>query len=321
MPAMNLDRNLERQVSQAHCCPRSWFGDSVARMKDQLRLLSIHAHPDDESSKGAATTAKYTDNGVHATLICATGGEEGDILNEAVNTPEVVADLFNVRMAELKAATDIIGYDVVEMLGYRDSGMKDSEANNHPDCFWAAPIEESTARFAGFLRTYRPHVVISYGDPMGGYDHPDHVRVWEITDPAIELAADPNADLAGDPWQVLKLYNSRWSKARMVATHEKYGELGLESPFDKRWLERPDTDHLITTRIEVGAWYQRRADALLAHATQVDPTSPFWFGLPADVMAELNTEECFTRVWSKVDVGDAVETDLFAGVREAATHG
>ena len=93
-----------------------------------LRLLSIHAHPDDESSKGAATVAKYSDAGAEAVLICATGGEEGEILNEAVNTPEVLADLFQVRMRELKAATDIIGYSTVEMLGYRDSGMKGSDA-------------------------------------------------------------------------------------------------------------------------------------------------------------------------------------------------
>ena len=289
-------------------------------MMNQSRLLSIHAHPDDESSKGAATTAKYTDNGVHATLVCATGGEEGDILNDAVNTPEVVADLYNVRMAELKAATDIIGYDVVEMLGYRDSGMKDSDANNHPDSFWAAPIEESAARFAALIRRWRPHVVISYGDPMGGYDHPDHVRVWEITDPAIELAADPAADIEGEPWQVLKLYNSVWSRKRMRAMHDKFLELEMKSPFDDSWFEREDTDHLITTEIEVGAWYQRRADALLAHATQVDPTSPFWFGLPAEEMAKLNQFETFRLVWSKTpapEQGNARgerETDLFAGI-------
>ncbi len=283
-------------------------------MADQLRLLSIHAHPDDESSKGAATTAKYTDHGVHATLVCCTGGEEGDILNPAVDVPEVRNDLLNVRMAELQAATDIIGYHRVEMLGYRDSGMKDSEANEHEDCFWAAPIDESAHRFAALLRDARPHVVISYGDPMGGYDHPDHVRVWEITDPAIEMAADPNADLDGEPWQVLKLYNSIWSRQRMVAMHEKFLELGLESPFEDWWFEREDHDHMITTSIDIVGWYQRRSDALLAHATQVDPTSAFWFGLPADAMAELNQVETFTRVWSKVQA-DVPETDLFAGVR------
>lgn len=289
-------------------------------MMDQFRLLSIHAHPDDESSKGAATTAKYTDQGVHATLVCATGGEEGDILNDAVNTPEVVADLFNVRMAELKAATDIIGYDVVEMLGYRDSGMKDSVSNANPDCFWVAPIEESAAKFAALLRKYRPHVVISYGDPMGGYDHPDHVRVWEITDPAIELAADPSADIEGEPWQVLKLYNSVSSKERMVAVHEKFQELGLESPFGDRWLDRPGHDHLITTKIDVEDYFHRRTEALLAHQTQVDPTSPFWFGLPSDVMARLNKHESFHLVWSKVE-SELPETDLFAGIASAASHG
>lgn len=281
----------------------------------QLRLLSVHAHPDDESSKGAATVARYSDEGVEATLICCTGGEEGDILNPAVDTDEVRADLPAVRMRELKAATDIIGYHNVEMLGYRDSGMKDSEANADPCCFWAAPIQESTARLAGLLRSFRPHVVLSYGDPMGGYDHPDHVRVWEITDPAIEMAADPMAALEGEPWQVQKLYNSVWSRARIVATHDKFIELGIESPFEEWWFERPDHDHMITTRVDIDGWYQRRSDALLAHQTQVDPTSKFWFGLPDDVMAELNRQESFHLVWSKVD-SQVPESDLFAGIRE-----
>lgn len=282
-------------------------------MNDQLRLLTVHAHPDDESSKGAGTVARYTDEGAHATLVCCTGGEEGDILNEAVNTPEVIADLYEVRMRELKEATDILGYDVVEMLGYRDSGMKDSDANKHPDCFWAAPIEESTERLAILLRKYRPHVVISYGDPMGGYDHPDHVRVWEITDPAIELAADPAATIAGSPWQVQKLYVSMWSRARMVKTHETFLELGLKSPFDDRWFKRDGHDHLITTSIEVEAWFDRRSAALLAHQTQVDPESPFWFGLPPETMRKLNKYETFQLVSSVVE-SEIPEDDLFAGV-------
>lgn len=282
-------------------------------MAEQLRMLAIHAHPDDESSKGAGTVARYTDEGVHATLVCCTGGEEGDILNEAVNTPELIADLPAVRMRELKAATDILGYDAVEMLGYRDSGMKNSDANKHPDCFWAAPIEESTDRFASLLRRYRPHVVISYGDPMGGYDHPDHVRVWEITDPAIERAADASAELHGKPWQVQKLYNSMWSRVRMVAMHEKFAELDLNSPFEDWWFERDDHDHMITTHIHVEEWFDRRSEALLAHQTQVDPNSPFWFGLPHAVMRSLNTVEHFRLVWSTVQ-SEIPETDLFAGV-------
>jgi len=282
-----------------------------------MRLLSIHAHPDDESSKGAATVALYSDAGVNATLVCCTGGEEGDILNEAVNTPEVIADLPAVRMRELKAATDIIGYSQVEMLGYRDSGMKDSDANKNPECFWAAPVVESTDRLAALIRQHRPHVVISYGDPMGGYDHPDHVRVWHITDTAIARAAASDAALEGQPWQVQKLYNSMWSRVRMSAMHEAFLELEIESPFEDWWFERPDHDYLITTQIECEQYFDRRVSALLAHETQVDPTSKFWFGLPADVMKRLNKVESFRRVWSRVPIDVAegeLESDLFLGV-------
>lgn len=284
-------------------------------MSSDLRILSVHAHPDDESSKGAGTVARYTDEGVRAVLVCCTGGEEGDIINKEMDRPEVIENMAEVRRGELADATTIIGYHEVIMLGYRDSGMKDSEANDNAACFWAAPIAESASRFAQILRNERPHVVLSYGDPDGGYDHPDHVRVFEITQPAIDLAADPTADLDGEPWQVLKLYNNMWSRRRMVAMHEKFEELGLKSPFDDWWFERPDTDDRITTRIDVGAYYDRRADALLAHRTQVDPESPFWFGLPRDVMAELYPYEDYIRVWSKVEA-EVPEDDLFAGVRD-----
>lgn len=304
----------------------SGLGRQIAwQAMNGLRLLSIHAHPDDEASKGAATVAKYSDAGVEATLICCTGGEEGDILNPAVEEPETPEELHAMRMRELKAATAIIGYTNVEMLGYRDSGMKDDEANSHPESFWTAPVVESSERLAALICKYRPHVVISYGHPMGGYDHPDHVRVWEITDTAISIAASyagTEPRLEREPWQVLKLYNSVWSSARMKATHEKFGELGLESPFEERWFDRPGHDHLITTRIEAKQWYDRRANALLAHASQVDPQSKFWFGLPHDVMRELNDVESFHRVWSRVEVpGDGPETDMFAGIELEAEAG
>ena len=86
-------------------------------------LLTVHAHPDDEASKGAATVARYHAEGVHTVLVCCTGGEEGDILNPAMDTPEVRADLPAVRLRELDTAAAVIGYDEVVMLGYRDSGM------------------------------------------------------------------------------------------------------------------------------------------------------------------------------------------------------
>lgn len=283
-------------------------------MSDPLRLMSIHAHPDDEASKGASTTAMYVSQGVEATLICCTGGEEGDILNPEMDIDEVRENLEEVRRQELKASTDIIGYSSVEMLGYRDSGMKDSEANEHPNSFWGTPVEESTERLAVLIRKYRPHVIESYGAPMGGYDHPDHVRVWEITEPAIELAANSAANIEGEPWQVQKLYNSVWSLNRMKKMHDTFGELGLKSPFDSWWFDRPDNDWLITTEVPVGEFVDIRRQALLAHRTQVDPKSPFWFGLPEEYMNEIFSSESLRLVFSRVAV-DLPEVDMFAGLR------
>ena len=158
---------------------------------DPLCLLAVHAHPDDESSKGAGTVAKYHAEGVRTVLVCCTGGEEGDILNPAMDRPEVKADIGAVRQAELDKAAAIIGYDEVVMLGYRDSGMPDSEANANPLSFAQAPLDEAVGRLAAILRRTRPQVVVTYGDEQGGYPHPDHLRVHEITQPAVDRAADP----------------------------------------------------------------------------------------------------------------------------------
>ena len=284
---------------------------------ERLRLMSVHAHPDDESSKGAATVARYSDEGVYNVLVCCTGGEEGDILNEEMNRPEVIENLADVRRAELEKAVDVIGYETLLWLGYRDSGMKDSESNSHPDCFAAAPLDEAVTRLAVMIRSERPHVVMSYAPSRGGYNHPDHERVHEITDPAIALAADPDAAIDGEPWQVTKLYFMTWAKARILALHEQFLAHELESQYSQEWLDREGNDHLITTKVSCGPWYQRRADALLAHATQVDPNSKFWFGLPDNAAATAYPWEDYERIWSHVDVPDD-EDDLFAGLRVAA---
>ncbi len=97
-------------------------------MEPELRLLSVHAHPDDEASKGAALVAMYHSEGVGSTLVCCTGGEEGDILNPAMDRPEIRDRLGAVRMEELAASVEAIGYDRLDLLGYRDSGMPETPA-------------------------------------------------------------------------------------------------------------------------------------------------------------------------------------------------
>jgi len=254
-------------------------------MSPRLCLLTVHAHPDDEASKGAATVARYHDEGVHTVLVCCTGGEEGEILNPAMDTPEVRADVAGVRRRELDAAAAIIGYDEVVRLGYRDSGMPGTEANERTDCFARAPLAEAVSRLVAVIRRVRPQVVVTYGDDQQGYPHPDHLRVHEVSLAAFEAAGDPAAyPEAGEPFAPSKLYYVGWSSARVLATHEKFVELGLESPFDDKWLARATANtQAYSTAIDVSQYADVRRDALLAHATQVDPTSPFWFGLPPEV--------------------------------------
>lgn len=291
-------------------CVAATFGSVNA----PATLLTVHAHPDDESSKGAGTVARYSDAGIRSVLVCCTGGEVGDILNPALDRDDVKARLPEVRREELDRAGAIIGYHQIHWLGYRDSGMADSETNEHPDCFAKAPLEEAVERLVRIIRAERPQVIVTYPDDQQGYRHPDHLRVYDITVPAFHAAGDPaQFPDAGPAWTPSKLYYTTWSRQRVVALHETYERLGLESPYDKAWFERPSQDHRITTKVDVQAWYQRRADALLAHATQVDPASKFWFGLPNDEAAAAYPWDDYILAESLVPT-DLPEDDLFAGL-------
>jgi mycothiol S-conjugate amidase len=284
---------------------------------EQLRLLTVHAHPDDESSKGAGTVALASDAGVRCVLVTCTGGEAGDILNPALDTEEVRADLVATRRRELARAAEIIGYHEVIWLGYRDSGMPGTPENAHPGNFANAPFPEAVGRLVAILRRERPHVVITYPDVQDGYQHPDHLRVFDVTVAAVRDAANPQRHpWAGPAWDVPKLYYTMWTRARMQATHQKLVELGLESPYDESWFQRPWQDFRVTTSIDISPVWERRKEALLAHATQIDPASPFWFALPDEVARTVHPYEEYHLARSNVHV-ELPETDLFAGLRVA----
>jgi mycothiol S-conjugate amidase len=290
---------------------------------DRLCLLQIHAHPDDEASKGAGTTAKYAAEGVHNVLVCCTGGEAGEILNPAVDNPETRANLYEVRMAELQASVDVLGYSSLHLLGYHDSGMPDTETNARPDNFANAPLDEAVERFVRIIRAERPQVIITYRDEQNFYPHPDHIRTHVISGPAFDAAGDPDAfPNAGDPWQPSKLYYVSWSIARVKALHQAYLDRGEESAYTS-WFERgfdTDREDEFTTLIDVGDFLHKRRESLLAHRTQVDPEG-HWMRLPDDVIREVFPWEEFTLVRSLVDNGVAegeYEDDLFAGLRAGA---
>jgi len=280
--------------------------------------MTIHAHPDDEASKGAGTVAKYSAEGARCVLVCCTDGGAGDILNKSLDTPENKANIVEVRRAELDKSAEVIGYHRVAMLGYLDSGMPDMEENKNPDNFANAPLGEATERLVALIREERPHVIITYSDHQHGYLHPDHLKVNDISIVAFWAAGNPHAyPDAGEPWQPSKMYYTSWSKERIVLTHEKCLEVNGESPFDGRFLDRESEDHLITAKVDVQDYWNQRCDALLAHATQVDPDEPFWFPLPRDIAAAVYPWDDYELAASTVET-DAMEHDLFAGVAGAA---
>jgi mycothiol S-conjugate amidase len=287
---------------------------------DRRTILTVHAHPDDEASKGAPTLAKYHADGAHTILVCCTGGEEGDLQNPSLREPgqpfhgltpeEEKALVASMRPAELAASAAVIGFDEVVMLGYRDSGMPDSEANRHPDCFAMADLDEATGRLVAIIRRTRPQVIITYNDDQQGYLHPDHLRVHDISVLAFDRAGDPAwYPELGEPFAPAKLYYTTWSRRRMIA-------LGIESPFDEKWFERPDHDHRITTRVDVRGFMWARTKSLLAHATQVDPNEPFWFGLDEAALTDTYPWEDWILARSHVGPIPAPdsEDDLFAGI-------
>lgn len=269
----------------------------------------------------------YHAAGVRTVLVCCTGGEEGDLQNPTLREPgqpfhgltaEEERELVTrMRPAELAKSVEVIGFDEVVMLGYRDSGMPESPSNDHPDCFHRADLDEATERLVRVIRRERPQVIITYGDDQRGYPHPDHLRVHDISVLAFDRAADPDwYPNAGVPFQASKLYYSAWSRARLLAVHEALLRLRGESPFDEAWFDRPDLDHRITTRIDVGEFMWARSGALRAHATQVDPTAAFWFGLSDDELAEVYPWEDWILARSlvgSIPSGDG-ERDLFDGV-------
>ena len=285
-------------------------------MAEGMRLMAVHAHPDDESSKGAATTAKYVAAGASVMVVSCTGGERGDILNEKLkNDAHILRDIAQVRRDEMRAAQEVLGCEHT-WLGFVDSGLPEGDPLPPlPDgCFALEDLEVTTEALVRVIREWRPHVMTTY-DEKGGYPHPDHVMSHRVAMAAFEAAGDPDRfPHAGEPWQPLKIYyNSGWSKERLIRIHDAMVEAGLESPYAD-WLAnwKPRRNGRETTTIACGEFFEVRDRALLAHATQVDPDG-FWFTVPLEIQQRVWPIEQFEAAVSFVPVA-ADEDDLFAGL-------
>jgi mycothiol S-conjugate amidase len=284
--------------------------------------LAVHAHPDDESSKGAATYAHYVDSGAQVLVVSCTGGELGDIQNEAlVETAMANRDMGGLRRIEMAKARTAVGFEH-RWLGYQDSGLPENDEPVPVNSFSVIPLEYSAAPLVKIIREFRPQVVVTY-DESGGYPHPDHIRTHEISVYAVEAAADASRyPDAGEPWQVSKIYYDRtFNGPRMEAMHQYLLANQPDSPlieqmaeFRARVQDRPD---VATTHIPVGEFFEVRDAALRAHASQVPPTSGFFFW-PNDLQRTAWPYEDFQLAKSLVD-SSLPENDLFAGIVDEGT--
>ncbi|WP_210728070.1 mycothiol conjugate amidase Mca [Cellulomonas septica] len=280
--------------------------------------MAVHAHPDDESSKGAATTAMYAAHGVDVLVVTCTGGERGDVLNPSYGEVEGgIEGMRAVRTAEMAAAAQALGVRQ-HWLGFVDSGLPEGDPLPPlPEgCFALQPLEVASAPLVELVREFRPHVVTTY-DPSGGYPHPDHIMCHRVAYEAYHAAGDPERYRdRGEPWTPLKLYyNHGFSMKRMRAMHDALVAAGRESPFGD-WIDsrqaREIPERTATTFVPVADFFPQRDAALRAHATQIDPDG-FFFAIPREIeLAQWPTEE-YELAHSHVPT-TTPEDDLFAGI-------
>ncbi len=283
-----------------------------------LRLLAVHAHPDDESSKGAASYAYYSSRGVQVMVASCTGGERGDVQNEALEARAMAErDMAGLRRIEMARAQQILGIEH-RWLGYLDSGLPENGEPVPPDTFAVIPLEFSAAPLVKIIREFRPQVLVTY-DENGGYPHPDHIRTHELSMYAFAAAAEAERyPELGTPWQISKVYYDRMFTAGRFQS--MYDELLLSDPdspllgrlleFRERFADRPAVE--ATTSVNVGEFFEHRDDALRSHASQVAPDSGFFFW-PNELQRRAWPYEDFQLAVSLVE-SELPESDLFAGI-------
>jgi len=312
----------------------------------RLTLMTVHAHPDDETIGTGGVMAKAVAGGHRVILVTCTRGEMGEIVVAEMDTPENHRRLGELRAAELEAAMAELGVTEWENLGYHDSDMMGRAGNLDPRSFWQADLDEAIGRLVWLVRRYRPDVMTTYND-FGGYGHPDHIRTHLVAVGAYERAGDPGwyqrqlavefggdgpplADGGLEPWAPRKIYEQASPASMRHRMAEIIAERGLESPwapaadatkeqlaeFAERFARMTVPDDAVTTWVDVMQYLEARWRALLRHVTQISPTGPF-VALGLDGWRELGGRETFIMRAARIET-TMPETDLFDGLTEPA---
>jgi len=278
-------------------------------------LLGVFAHPDDESFGPGGTLARYAHEGVDVHVLIATDGIAG-----SVEDPGYLSDhetLAQVRSGELANAAVALGVASVWSLPYRDSGMRDTPENEHPDALIQQPMAMVTARILDYIQRLQPDVIITHG-PFGGYGHPDHIRVYEATTQAFHTARANGESHGENGWGgPRKLYytviDKRWLKVA-VRLMPLYGQdptaIGRNKDVNLVEISRWETP--IHARIDVSAYRDFKDAASRAHVSQYSGGPGFWRVLPKPLMDRMQNTDTFARAYPAPN--GIVESDLFAGL-------
>jgi N-acetyl-1-D-myo-inositol-2-amino-2-deoxy-alpha-D-glucopyranoside deacetylase len=263
-------------------------------------LLTIFAHPDDETFGTAGVMAAAVERGLPVTVISATRGEAGESAVPGLDDPE---RLGIVRERELHEAMRQIGVSDVRLLGYRDSGMAGSPSAEHPRAFIRVPVESAASTLASHIRSIRPHVILTFG-PEGLYGHPDHLHMHHVALRAIQLAADPphRGRATAEPWQTPVLYFAAFPREDMLAMFDRPNS-PLSSLSDDARANLGTPRSQITHRISIEPWKASKRAAIASHRTQTAAGGPL-AGIPPEVIEWQLSSEYFVRVplpWSSAD--------------------
>ncbi len=296
-------------------------------------LLLVHAHPDDECFATGGLIARSIAEGRRVDLVVCTGGEEGEVHDPSLDPDDAKPRMREIRAAELEcsvAALQAGGPGELHMhrLGYRDSGMMDSEANAHPEAFWQADLDEACGRVVSVIREARPGVLVTY-DANGNYGHPDHINAHRVAVSAMQAAADPSRfDAAGSAWSVAKFYEIAFNRDRWLAVMAEMKERGLKPPwdFDTEAEESSESaeeesfgvaESEITAMVDVEAWSAAKMAAMACHKTQRQDFG-WLLDMPDDLASRILSPESFVLTrWPNRGIAPGLrESSLFDGVDE-----
>jgi LmbE family N-acetylglucosaminyl deacetylase len=282
-------------------------------MTPGVHLLVVRPHPDDESSATGGLLARYAALGVRTAVVTCTRGEEGEIHDPDLDPLEAQPRLGDIREAELRAACAVLGVSELHLLGYRDSGMADTPANQHPAAFCNADLDEAAGRLVAIIRRLQPQVVVTENTD-GSYSHPDHIMGNRVTVRAFAAAGDPaEYPEAGPIWQPARLYavcsvRNRWDQIATMMEAE-----GLDTAFlARRRRGQGLTPEECTAAIDVSEYVEIQRGALDVHRTQI-PRDSWWLTLPTHIRRVAFGTTYFVRLYPEPAPGER-DDDLFAGL-------